>query len=202
MTTINTVITNARYDLRDISISQFEDAELRVYANRALRQLDNVLSSHASDWTLNEGSLTLSTSDNYVAGPTSCIFINSVWITTTQLTKRSPQQIYDKQKYITSSQQPMYWAHSSGNILFECVPNSAYAAKVYYHKRSAELIDGSSMPYSDEFNDPLQEMIILLAHKRNENEPVSDSEIYNFLMDRCLSNAMYRVHTDRVKLDF
>ena len=95
MATINTVIANARYDLRDTGSTLYTDAELYLYADRALRQLDSALSAMGSDWVYNEASLSLSSGDSSVSGPSSCLVIKDAWISTTQLYKKSLPTMYE-----------------------------------------------------------------------------------------------------------
>jgi hypothetical protein len=202
MATIDTVISNARYDLRDTNSTLYTDAELYLYANRALIQLDNVLSAYNSDWIFNETSDTLSIVNNYLAAPTGCMVVRSMWIGTKELQKKSTTEIYRLRKYISSSHEPLYFAHQGANILFECVPDSADTIKIWYDKRATALSTGNDMPYNDEFNGIIREMIILLADKRNENEPMADSEIYNFFQDKAIGNVFRRNHITTKKLDF
>jgi len=203
MPTIDSIIAEARYDLRDTNSSLYTDAELLAYANRALVQLDNVLSVLHSDWVYNEYETTLSTSNNYIDAPDNCILLRSAWIGTSELKKVTPERLYELRKYVSSSYQPQYFALKGTQILFECVPDDTYTIKVYYDKRHDPLSLGDNMPYNDEFNGAIREVIIMLADKRNENEPASDAEIYNWFADKLFANALRRKFTyKRRRLDF
>lgn len=203
MATIDTVISNARYDLRDTDSTLYTDAELRVYANRALRQLDNVLSARNSDWVLNETTLTLSTGDNYADCPGSCIVVRDAWISSDHLVKKSPAGVYKERKYISSTGQPFYFAEKGTQLIVEREADDDYTLTAYYDKRATTLVEGADMPYNDEFNAPIREMIITLAHKRNEADVYTDTYIYNFFWDWVSGNVLRRSHVPRrTKLDF
>lgn len=203
MATINTVITEARYDLRDTSSTLYTDAELYYYANRGLVQLDNVLSALNSDWVYNEASLALISGRNYLAAPTNCMVVRSAWISSDELVKTSPKDIYEKRKYITATGQPYYFAEVGANLQFEYTTGAAYTVKAYYDLRATALVAGASMPYGDEFNAAIREMIVTLAHKRNETNVFPDSEIYNFFMSKLVGNVIRRTHIpSRDNLDF
>lgn len=203
MATIDAVITEARYDLRDTASTLYTTTELLYYANRGLTQLDNVLSALNSDWVYNEATLTLAIAKNYVAVPTNCMVVRSVWISSTELVKISPEEIYKKRKFITGTAQPYYFAEAGANLQFEYTTDQGYSPKAYYDLRATALVDGAAMPYGDEFNAAIREMIVTLAHKRNENNVSPDTEVYNFFMEKLAGNAIRRRHIPLTKtLDF
>ena len=202
-TTTDTIIAEARYDLRDVNSTLYTDTELFYYANRGLRQLDNVLSALNSDQIYNESDVDLSTGNDYASSPSSCIAIRSAWISQTELVKIPAEQIYEKRKYISSDGQPYYFAEVGTQMLFEMEADDDYTIKTYYDKRATALSTGNNMPYNDEFNDAIREIIVTLAHKRNEVNVFPDTEIYNFFMDRLMGNMIRRSHEPlRFRLDF
>lgn len=205
--TIASVITEARYDLRDINSTLYTDAELYYYANRGLIQLDNVLSAMNSDWVYNEASLTLASGALYVAVSTGCMVVRSAWISSDELIKVSPQRIFDERKYIgTGTGQPYYFAEQGVNLIFERTTDQAYTVKAYYDKRATAFsttTPTATMPYNDEFNSAIREMIVILAHKRNEINVFPDTEVYNFFFEKLSGNVVRRNHVPiRSVLDF
>ena len=203
MATINTVITEARYDLRDVNSELYTDTELYYYANRALKNLDDVLSALHSDWVYTETDLTLSSGDNYVAAPTGCIVVRSAWISSTELVKVLPELIYQKRKYISATGEPYFFAENGANLIFEYTADDDYTVKTYADIRATALVSGGSMPYNDEFNSLIREMVVTLAHKRNEVNVFPDTEIYNFFYTKMIGNVIRRNHTPaRTVLDF
>jgi len=204
MATIDIVRTDARYDLRDVDTTLYTDAELLAYANRALRQLDNVLSALNSDWVLNEkADISLVAGNNSVSSPTGSMVIRSAWISSTEIIKVAPQTIYNKRKYISGTGQPRFFSEAGTSMIFEKTADDTYTIKGYYDKRATVLTDGDDMPYNDEFNDPIREMIVILGHKRNENDVFTDTQLYNFFMERVVGNVVRRNHVPaRKRLDF
>lgn len=203
MATIDTIITEARYDLRDTNSTLYTDTELYYYANRGLFQLDNVLSAMSSDYVLNEDDVTLTTGDDYASSPDNCMVIRSIWIGSDLLCKVAPQTLYRERKFISSTGQPFYFAEVGTQILVDREADDDYTLKVYSDQRTAALSSGDSMPYNDEFNGMIREMIITLAHKRNEVNVYPDTQIYNFFMERLGGNVIRRNHVPRrSKLDF
>lgn len=202
MATTDSIITEARYDLRDVNSTLYTDAELYYYANRGLVQLDNVLSALNSDWVYNEDSSTLASGRNYLAVPTRCIAVRSVWISSDELEKVSPEYIYGERKYITATGQPYYFAQVGSNLQFERTTDASYTVKQYYDLRATPLVSGASMPYNDEFNSAIREMIVILGHKRNENNVFPDTEVYNFFYGKLIGNVIRRNHVPVEALDF
>lgn len=201
MATINDIIAEARYDLRDTDSTLYTDAELLYYGNRGLKQLDNVLSARNSDWVFNEDSLTLVSGNNYVASPSRSMVVRDAWISSTQLSKKSPAYIYRERKFISATGQPYHFAEVGTNLQFERTADEDYTVKVYYDKRA--LLSAGDMPYDGEFNDPIREMIVILAHKRQEEDVLTDTQIFNYFMEQVGGNILRRQNVARSnKLDF
>jgi len=206
MTTISAVITEARYDLRDPNSTLYTDAELYYYANRGLFQLDNVLSAMNSDWVYNEASLTLESGLAFVASSTGSMVVRSAWISSDELIKVSPEKIFEERKYISGTGQPYSFAEQGAILIFDRTTDQAYTVRAYYDKRAtafATTTPGAAMPYGDEFNSAIREMIVTLGHKRNEVNVFPDTEVYNFFMEKLAGNVIRRNHTPiRATLDF
>jgi hypothetical protein len=204
MATIDGLIDRARYDLRDTDKTLFKtDNELIVYANRGLRQLDNVLSAMKSDWVYTEADVSLLISRNYATAPTNSIAIRSAWIDTTELIKQTPEFIYRQRKAISSSGAPFYFAELRDQMIFDSTSDKAYTVKTYYDKRTPPLVAGATLPYNDEFDALIREMIVLMGHRRNENDVATDAQIYNFFYERMFGNVLRRNHVKpNRRLDF
>jgi len=206
MATISAVITEARYDLRDSHSMLYSDAELYYYANRGLFQLDNVLSVKNSDWVYNEADLTPGSGLASVAAPSDCMVVRSAWIGSDELIKAAPEKIFEERKYITGTGRPQHFAEQGATLIFDRTTDQAYTVRAYYDKRAtafATTTPGAAMPYGDEFNSAIREMIVVLAHKRNEVNVFPDTEVYNFFMEKLVGNVIRRNHTPiRATLDF
>ena len=194
MATAASVITSARYDLRDSSSNQYADTELLDYLNRGLRQLDSVLSTMSSDRVFVEDtSKTLSSSDNYVSAPDRCMKVRQLWSGTSELTPKNPDYIYYKRNIVGSTTgQPSYYAQAGENIIFERAADDDYSLKIYFDQRTDTLSSGTTMPYSDELNDPLRESIVILAKRRNEYDVNLDAVLYDFFLDAARSIVVKR----------
>jgi len=204
MSTVDDLIDHARYDLRDTDKTLFKtDDELITYANRGLVQLDNVLSAMKSDWVYNEADITVIIARNYVATPDGCIAVRSAWIGSTELIKQSPEAIYRERKFVSSTGQPRYFAEAGTQMIFDYTTDQPYLVKTYYDKRATGLVAGATMPYSSEFNALIREMVVMMGHKRNENDMATDAQIYNFFYERMFGNVLRRNHAKpRYRLDF
>ena len=95
---LSDLITSARYDLRDTDSTQYTDAELVEYANRARVQLDSALGSINSDWVSTTGTLILESGNDYATLPTDFSTDRYIWYSTTKLEKRSVDWIINEQR--------------------------------------------------------------------------------------------------------
>lgn len=204
MATVASVITSGRYDLRDSSELKWSDAELLDYLNRALIQLDNALSANNSDWVYTEDTTTtLSEDGNSVSVPTGTIVVRDVWIGSDRLFKQDPPVIMYKRQFVTSERQPYHWAHQGANIIFEATADTDYSLEIYYDKRATALTSVGDMPYSDEFNGPLRQMMVFCAKNRDEFDVNIDAQMYNFFLDSALGNTIKRTYINRkYRLDY
>ena len=82
MALASAIITSARYDLRYLDETEFTDAELLDYLNRAIVQLDSVLAGQGSDWVHETSAETLASAANSFVAPTDMIDVRSLWIDT------------------------------------------------------------------------------------------------------------------------
>ena len=199
MATAANLITDGRYDLRDASSTLFTDAELLAYLNRALVQLDKALLSVNADWIRETDEDTdLYEDDDYVDLSSSVVSIRSVWIGSNQIIPKSVDYIDYKRKHISSQGQPDYYAMKGETLIFEREADQKYSTLViHYNKKSAVLATTDDMPFNDRFNEPLRQMMVLLAKNRQELSPVMDSELFNFFMDSALGEVITRNYTPR-----
>jgi len=195
--TVASVLTSARYDLRDTN-TKYADAELVAYANRGLVQLDAVLSSINSDWVDTTAAVTLASGASSATAPTRCLRLRQVWYDTTQLIPAPLSTIrYKQQVYSDSTGQPTYYALNGSNIQFDIVSDAAYALTAMFDQRSADLTSGGNMPYGDEFNEPLRESIVIMAKRRDEFDVNLDAILYDFFMSAATQKAMARIYVPK-----
>jgi hypothetical protein len=204
MATAAEVITSARFDLRDSSSTQYTDAELLDYLNRALVQLYASLGSVHSDWVYTEDtSKTLATGDNSVTTPTDIGAVLSLWIGSDEILKKDTPYIYYKRRYITATGQPYYFAHKDSTFIFERAADADYSLAIYYNKKRTVLGSGDTMPFDDDFNQPVRQAIVLIAKNRNEYDVAGDGALFDFFLDAAFTYVISRNRTPkRYKLGF
>lgn len=202
MTALSDVITGVRYDLRDTDSTQYVDAELVVYANRARVQLDAALGSINSEWVSATGTLSLSSGDNYVALPSDFASDRSIWYGSNRMQKKSVGWIV-AERLSSSSGLPYYWAVNGLNVLFERDADTDYSFTIHYNSKQPAWTTASTMPYNDEFNDSIAMMIAFQAKSRNELGAATEASMFNYLRDAALQKAVRRNFVPkRRRLDF
>lgn len=179
MATIDSEITSARYDLKDEYATQYSDAMLLDFYNRALKNLDAFLGAIKSDWVLESTTVTLSSGDTSVPVPADFMTERKLRYNNNDLHKRNAQQCLEwQQEY--SAGTPNYYAPHQGTFIFDREAGADYTIHVYYNKASSTLATGGSMPFSDEFNDVLKQAAVMIAKTRNQYDITRNYGLYNF----------------------
>lgn len=178
MATVSTVLTQLRYDLSSISEIIWVDAELVEYLNRAIRILNAELVAINSDLVLSSDSLALAEAARYVAEPTNCFSLRSLWISDDEIEIVDVDELYEDRQYIgTDTGQPTKAAHSSAQILFDYTADAAYTITAYFNLLVSDVTTSSNMPYSDRFDDQLKTAVIMFAKHRAGMLTNPDAEI-------------------------
>lgn len=197
-----------RYDLSDTDTGEYDDAPLLKFINRAIFQLDYVLSSIGSDLVLNEStSVTLAAAANSAATPTNTIIVRDVWIGTTQLDPLVPaMKLYYKRKWISSTGQPNYWCEIGSNLEFEQTSDDDYALTIYYDKATGNLALGGALPYDDKYNNAISQATVIQAKHINELDVSGDAALFQFFMDTVMGRSIAKRYIGQMpekrKLDF
>lgn len=205
MAAASTLITSARYDLRDSNSTQYTDAELLDYINRAIEVLDSALLSIDSEMIIEEDtSTTLTSATNNVTAPTSSMSIRSIYISTDQLTKTSPADIYYRRIYDTSTGQPYYWCEKDTSILFDCTADQDYSLKIYYNSKTTALTATTDdMPYNDMFNQEIREAVSITAKNRENEFAGVNSVLFQMFKDAAMARVVSRNYVPKTyRLDF
>jgi hypothetical protein len=204
MALASAIITSARYDLRDTGSTEYANAELLDYLNRAQVQLYSVLQSLKSDWVhASDTSTTLLEDGNSVAVPTDFSFARSIWIGDDLLTKKDVDFIYYRRKYITGTAQPVFFSTEGQTFIFEYTADQDYDLTIYYNKNGTDLELADTVPFNGQFDQPLRQMVVLQAKSRNEYDIMGDAAIYDFLMDAALGKVIARNNQPKgYKLNF
>ena len=204
MTALSSLITSARYDLRDTGSTEYTDAELVDYFNRAQVELYSVLQSLHSDWVhATDTSITLEEDGNSVDVPSDFATVRSIWIDDDQIVKKGVDYIYYKRKHISDEGQPDYFAIEAAEFIFERTADQDYDLTVYYNKNSTDLALTDTLPFSDEFNQPLRQAVILQAKSRNEYDLMGDAAMHDFFMAAALAKVVSRRFVPKTcRIDF
>lgn len=199
MTTLATLLTSVRYDLRDSDSNVFSDAELVDFFNRMLFQLDTILDSMDSDWVRGSTTLSLSKDASSVSLPSDFLSDNSLWYGTAQLDKEDLAYIEEFRQLQSVSGRPTKYAIGGSSVEFNYTADAAYDFTFYYNKKNGTLTPASTVPYNDVFNEVLIKTTVLCAKNRNEYDIMGDSLIYDTIRDLALTNTRRRKLIRRLK---
>jgi len=213
MATAAEILASARYDLRDARATQYSQAELLDYLNRALIVLNSTLLGLHSDWVhATDTSTTLTSATNSITQPTGCNSIRSIWYGTDEFYEKSVDYIYDRRKDIGSQTgKPEYWAHEATSVIFDYTADQDYLLTIHYDAKASVLTiadvggetETSDMPYNDEFNQPLREALIIMAKNREEYDVSGHAYLEAVFMNAAMQNQISRRFTPkRYRLDF
>ena len=200
MATVQSLITSARYDLRDYGKGLiFDNAELVDYLNRLVPIMDSTLASLNSDLVEAEDS-DLDTTDGqrYVdlSGLNSDLWdsLRSVWIDQDELTKISVDEMRRKRIWEGSNEgQPCYYALSNRLMLFEKYADDAYDLTIYYNAKTATLTLTSNMPYNSIFDQLFREMLVQHAKAKKEGQLMqTDAYFQSVFRTRALQENLRR----------
>lgn len=180
MATVATLLTSARYDLKDFSGQMWDDTQLVDYLNRVVIVMDNVLSSLRSDRCIDyNATATLSATDNSVAVPSNTNQVLDVWIGSDLKYKTTPQDIYARRIYNGGATgEPQHWAPTDETMIFDYTADDDYTIKIIRTVKTATLTTSSNMPYDDKFNEYFREAVINMAHKAKDNAVVNVDSMY------------------------
>jgi len=193
MATVQTLITSARYDLRDYGKGLvFDNAELLDYLNRMVGIMDSTLASLDSDLVeAQDENCTIASGAKYSdisADLNSGLWdnIKDVWIDTDQLTQVSVDWIRKERIWQgdTVTGQPYYWALSNTSILVEKNTDQEYTLDIYYNKKTDTLALTDSMPYNSIFDETFRELLVGNAKAKKEGRISRSDAFYSELFRR------------------
>ena len=193
MATVQTLITSARYDLRDYGKGLiFDNAELLDYLNRMVGIMDSTLASLDSDLVEARESTncTVASAARYSdisSDLNSGLWdnIKSVWISTDELTQLSVDEMRIKRIWLgTGTGKPAYWALSNQQLLMDRVADQEYTLDIYYNKKNAALELTDSMPYFSIFDELFRELLVGNAKAKKEGRISRSDGFYSELFRR------------------
>ena len=157
MATVQSLINSARYDLVDYTDGvgvgvEFDDEELLNYLNRMVGIMDSTLASLHSDMVHGtEIDIDNVADQNYIdlvdMNNGNWDSVRSIWIGSNKLTKIPLDKIYYKRKFLTSSNEPRYFALEGTVVQYECGAGSADTDVVIHYNRKHRplVLDTSSV---------------------------------------------------------
>lgn len=186
MATYNTIIDDARYDLRDYQTGlEFDDAELLNFINRMIRILESTLTSLNSDLVQGTASLYLLIATNSLSILTALNSgnwdsIRSLWNATDKLQKVSLDDLYDiRQSASTQTGAPNYWALGGTTLQFDKTADKAYTLTCYYNSKIGAVVAAGTTPYNGIFDDSIREMLVMHAKAKKEGKTDRAEMIYS-----------------------
>jgi len=142
MGTVAALIDNARYDLQDYETGvEFDDVELLVYINRLIEVIDSTLISLRSELVFGyETELDTVTSQKYMdltnMNNGQWDSLRAFWIGDDQLYHISLDNMYYKRYWYSGDAQPLYYATSGFQLLFETGADDAHTdVTIHYNKK-------------------------------------------------------------------
>ena len=181
-TTVQEIITSARYDLRDFGGQKFDDPQLVNYVNRIIILLDKLLINKNSDFTTTSSSVALASGDYTSTAPTRNHFIICIFNGSDLLTKEPLGEVmyrYQINNESSATGSPGYWAYNNGNIYFNIEADANYTLTAHHHVKTATLTLVDNLPYNDFFNEYIREAIVVMASKAKDDKVVNvDMEFY------------------------
>jgi len=180
MATVAQEITALRYDLMDEDSTQYSDALLLSYYNRAYRALSAVLGSIRSDRVFADDTLTLSSGSSTITLPDDFSTPILVQINNDTLVKKDPETIRRLLQQ-NNSGTPSNYGIMGSNFIFDREAGADTSVYVQYNTGvTTDLTTGSAMPYSDAHNDSLRGAVAMMAKNRNERAIAGDYALHQF----------------------
>jgi len=180
MAKVSAFFTTLRYDLRDFSGQDYDDTQLLIYFNRALRILDTELMKLRSDRTMTSDSVTLLTDDYSVDVPTNCSTVRYIYINQVLKRELSIDSITRMRILDTSTGEPSYWSQHNDTIEWDKTADDDYTCVVMYDKWSGTLGLTDDMPYNDDFNNYLVQGTCIMANAAKKDEIVpTDQQVHS-----------------------
>lgn len=200
MSTAGSVITSARYDLRDTDETQYSGSELLDYLKRAIKVLDAELAGLNSDWVETQTTISLSTTASTVTQPSHAHSIRTLWIDDDEIRKRDLDVIRRKRQLIDSAGQPDYYANQGTSIIFERKSNGSYTITAHINQYTPALASSNTtMPFNGEFDDSLRQAVVILAENRQKRDLNASAVLHDVFQSATMKSVIKRNH---VKKDY
>ena len=206
MSTVITLLTAAKYDLRDYGGKEFNPTQMVHYLNRCIKILDRALIALQSDQTLNESSLVVSVDANSVTVPTSTtVNIRAIFDdANTLMVKVSAEDLYHiRMDRSGESSTPKYWCHIKEKIEFDVPAIEELTYTCYHDSMSITVTSSSDMPYSGRYDEYLREALILMAQaKKHKKLPQTDAVYLQMFTANLQQDIINRNYVPKRRLGF
>lgn len=196
MATAQTVIDGTLVRQQDASKTLWTDAELLIYANKAVDYLAQLLINRNDIYGTKAGSITtVDGTETYTLADNSMTdFVamyqgakaseSGMWIDDSFL---SPCRITERVSYTDSSEgEPEKYYITATSIGLLPVPDAVYTVSLLYFYKPTTLLVGTSMPYNDVFNGAIGAFIDSMAAARAEQDISNITQLYNELEKQAL----------------
>ena len=206
MSLVSSVLNGVRYDLRNYADIDFDSVLLINYLNRAIRTLDYTLGAHNSDWTLNNGDVTLLDTTSSIAVPTGAFNLREVWVGTSRKEQLAPMDLYYTAQFRSGEAAEFnYWAHVADNIVVDVAADGNTTVTVFYDKlTTAVSAESGTMPYQGRFDDMLREAVVLLCESKKYKSPQEADAMYAQIFAKIVQSDLVnrRYVKKHYRLDF
>jgi hypothetical protein len=200
MATAQAVITALRYDLREVRAVNYSAEELLEYLNRAVRALYRALTYWKFDWVKDQDtSITLSSGNNSCSQPSDFGSPIALWTGSgDECLLKTTEYIWRRRQFISGTGKPWNYAILDDEFIFEHTADDDYSLTVDYYKIPAsDLALGTTMPFSDRFNDELKKAVVLSAKVRQERTVAGDAIFYEFFVNELRAEGLRRMTPQR-----
>ncbi len=202
MTTLSQEIASTRYDLVDEVSTQYPDALLVDYYNRAIRGLVSFLATIGSDRVFSDFSFTAPAGSSQVLLPGDFSSPVSVSVNNTTLSPKPLNNIVFLQKE-SGPGTPSFYAVLNDNIVFDRALGSGAEIYIQYAIKAPTIGLDDNMPFGDAHNDSLRGAVVMMAKTRNNKDMIGNLALHDFFREAEVTTIVRRTRRGRpIKLGF
>jgi len=207
MGTLQTVVTDARYKVRDSNGNQYSDAEVLAAVNIILHEIHDKLSNIESNLVYGHSTITLADgTKEYTPSFSHQGFLNDgVWLDGNEwyLTQtEEPDRVGLGYEDDTLEGEPRYYyLTEDGKVGFIDTPDAIYTCHVYYWKPLTELtaVATDTLPWNGIWNTFIHRRLIMDLLERNERD-TSRQAVLASMAETQAMNRTYNLGTRRRKV--
>jgi len=167
MGAVNDILTGARYKIVDTLGKNYKDAELLSYANEGNRLLRKSVALINPDLILTKetkntvaGTDTVTTSGTILLAPDGYVYVDKKRLSMAKASDFDDLTVRGCPQY--------FWQEGFNGIRLLPVPDQTYSCDIRYVAQGAALVAGGNTPWPVEYDDLIQEYIVVRAGTRDE----------------------------------